>query len=189
MQQDEKNLHQDKMLYEEFLKGDILSFEQLVLNYKDSLIYFLQRYVKDIYVCEDIAQDVFAFIYVYKDKYDVNLSFKTYLFTIARNKAIDYIRKNNKLVPFEQLNEQQTDKEELLEKVIKDETVKLLHKALDSMKPDYQKAIHLIDFEEMTYNDAASVMGKTITQFKVLLFRARKVLKKTLEKEGYTYEN
>ncbi len=179
----------DKLLYEQFLKGDTLAFEQLVLKHKDNLIYFLQRYVKDIYQCEDIAQDVFAYIFVFKEKYNFKASFKTFLFTIGRNKAVDYIRKNNRLVCLDETGEQQSEDEDLLQKVIRDETTQLVHVVLKKLKSEYQIAICLVDFEEMSYQDAATVMGKTVAQFKILLFRARKALKISLGKEGYTHEN
>lgn len=179
----------DKLLYERFLKGDNYAFEELVIKYKDNLIYFLQRYVKDIYLSEDIAQDVFAYIFVYKEKYNFKANFKTYLFTIGRNKAVDYIRKNNRLVPINDVIEQQSEDEALLQKVVRDETKQLVHIALKKLKTDYQTAIYLIDFEEMSYQEATAVMGKTIPQFKVLLFRARRALKSSLGEEGYTHEN
>lgn len=179
----------DKKLYERFLQDDRDAFEQLVLKYKDNLIYFLQRYVRDIDQSEDIAQEVFAFIYVYKEKYNFQASFKTYLFTIARNKAVDYIRKHHKIIVMEQMPEEHSDEEELLKKVLKDEDSRLLHTAIKKMKAEYQTAIYLIDFEQLSYQETADIMGKTTSQIKILIFRARKMLKNLLVKEGYMHEN
>lgn len=178
----------DKLLFEQFLDGNIDAFEQIVLKHKDNLIYFLQRYVKDIYVCEDIAQDVFAYIFVYKEKYNKKYSVKTYIYTIAKNKAIDYIRKFSRQVSLDDYSEQQSECDELFSSVVRDDTKKLLHETMKKLKTDYQTIIHLVDFEEMSYNDAAAVMGKTTSQIKILLFRARKSLKTLLEREGYTHE-
>lgn len=178
----------DELLYERFLDGDEYAFEELVLKNKDNLIYFLKRYIPDIFICEDIAQDVFAYVYVYKEKYNFKNSFKTYIYVIGKNKAVDYLRKYSRQVPFTKEHNNQTYEDEFIEKVIKDEEEKLLHNTIKKLKIDYQKAIHLIDFEEMSYKEAGVVMGKTVPQIKILIFRARKALKNLLEREEYNYE-
>lgn len=180
----------DKILYKDFLKGNNAAFEELVLKYKDHLIYFLQRFIKDISACEDIAQDVFAYIFTFKDKYNDKFEVKTYVYMLAKNKAVDYIRKQSKQVPISEIsdNELSTDKDELFNKVIQDENIRLVHECLAKLNSDYQTAIHLVDFEELSYKNASIVMSKTVPQFKVLIFRARKTLKLLLEKGGYTIE-
>lgn len=178
----------DKLLYQRFLDGDQHAFEELVLKNKDSLIYFLKRYIPDIFSCEDIAQDVFAIIYVHKEKYNFKSSFKTYLYTIGRNKAIDYIRKSSRQITFGEENVNEIHASEFIESFLKDEDSKLLHTAIKKLKLDYQKVIHLIDFEEMSYKEAGIIMGKTVPQIKILIFRARRSLKNLLESEGFNYE-
>ena len=59
----------DKALYLEFLNENQASFETLVLRHKNNLIYFIQRYVKDFSVAEDIAQDVFVYLLEHKENY------------------------------------------------------------------------------------------------------------------------
>lgn len=171
----------DKKLYENFLKGDINSFEILVITHKDNLIYFISRYTGgDIYSAEDIAQDVFAYIFVYKEKYNFDYSFKTFLYTLGKNKAIDYIRKQSKLNigAFDKDNEQVLSETESLEdKIIKDENNKLLFDSIKRLKPDYEKAIYLVDIEELSYKEAARILGKTLPQIKILIHRARKSLR------------
>ena len=92
-----------KEMYQEFLNGNMGVFDEIVLTFKDSLINFIKRYVKDYYIAEDISQDVFATIYVYRDKYNSKYSFKTYLFAIAKNKSIDYLRKKKDVVDISEL--------------------------------------------------------------------------------------
>ena len=71
-------MEEDKYLYNNFLKGDMDSFKCLILKYKNNLIYFLLKYVKDMQIAEDISQDVFVYILVNKKKYNFKYSFKTY---------------------------------------------------------------------------------------------------------------
>lgn len=178
----------DKQLYEKFLSGDIGAFEELVIKHKDNLIFFISRYVKDVHISEDIAQDVFAYVYVYKDKYNFKYAFKTYLFMLAKRRAVDYIRKNHNTVPLYE-EDLITDERELDRRIIALEEKKLVRQAMDTLKADYQAAIFLVDFEEMTYSDAAASMGKTAVQFKVLLHRARHALEKKLVMGGYVHED
>ncbi|MEG1027557.1 MAG: RNA polymerase sigma factor [Oscillospiraceae bacterium] len=178
----------DKQLYLSFLNGDNKSFEELIIRHKDNLIFFLQRYIKDIFTCEDIAQDVFAYIFTFKEKYNMQYNFKTYIYTIAKNKAIDYIRKQKCNISIEETNEELFIQDELLDKVFSKDIKNMVQKAISMLKPDYQKIIFLVDFLEFSYKDAAIVMGKTAPQVKIMIFRARKALKKIIEKEGYIYD-
>ena len=88
----------DKKLYQEFLKGNNSSFEKIVIKHKDKLIYFISTYVKNIDIAEDIAQDVFVYILVHRVNYDFKYSLKTYLFTIAKSKALNYIKREKKII-------------------------------------------------------------------------------------------
>lgn len=198
-----KILDNDNINYKEFLEGNNKGFENLVIKYKDNLIFFILKYIKDINLAEDIAQDAFVEVYVHKERYNFKTSFKTYLFTIGRNKAIDYIRKYSK----EQVNalDNQLDKEENAyiqeriinkinyigpeESLLKNENNQMLYSALNRLKEDYSRVIHLIDLEGLSYNEAGKVMKKTVPQIKVLIHRARKSLEKILREEGFIYEN
>lgn len=175
----------DKTLYKEFLEGDINSFETLVINHKDNLIYFISRYTGgDIYIAEDIAQDVFAYIYVHKEKYNDNFLFKTYIFTLGKNKAIDYIRKvsRTQLMDLDNdSNELSSQMESLEDVIIKDEDKRHILTSIKKLRPDYERVIYLFAFEEMSYKEIAKVFGKTLPQVKVLIHRARKSLKSIME--------
>lgn len=176
----------DKELFKSFIKGDNKAFETLVIKYKNNLICYLMRYVNNIEQCEDIAQEVFAYVYANKLKFRFQSSIKTYMFRIAKNKAIDYLRRQK---PSDQLDYDIADSFDLAQQVIQNENAILLHKAIGKLKPEYAAAIHLVDIEQFSYVQAAKAQGKTQAQFKVLLHRARKSLKEVLIKEGFEYEN
>lgn len=181
-------VEEDIKQYNLFLSGDVSGFENLVLKYKNQLIYFVMQYVKEFHMAEDMAQDAFVEIYAHKERFNRKQSFKTYLFTIARNKAIDYIRKYNREMPYD-INEIMNEEYYELENcVIKKEEQTLVRNTILSLKEDYKLAILLIDFYNMSYEEAAKVLGKTMAQMKILIFRARKSLGKQLLKEGYGYE-
>ena len=177
----------DKELYKEFLLGNKESFEKIVLKHKDSIIYFIQRYVKSIDIAEDLAQDVFVYILANKKNYKFEYSLKTYLYTIAKSKALNYIKREKRII---ELDENQfEDLEELEEKVFKNERAENLKKAIQKLKIEYQNAIYLADIEELSYKEIGHILNKTDASVKVLIHRARKSLEKIVVEEGYKYEN
>lgn len=180
--------NRDKKYYEAFVNGDNKAFETLILEYKDHLIYFINRIIQNPTIAEDLAQDVFVEILLHKDRYHYKVSFKTYLFTIGRNKAVDYIRKNKRVMLVDEFPETSEEDLGLEKKVIKDEDRRLLYRSLARLKEDYRVAITLIDLEGFSYAQAAKVLQKSDVQMKVLIYRARKNLAKLMEKEGFTYE-
>ncbi len=179
-------MKEDKTLYKEFLLGNIFAFEDLVIRHKDSLIYFISRYTGgDIYAAEDLAQDVFAYIYVYKEKYNLKNSFKTFIFTLGRNKAIDYVRKQSRLTMMdfgEDKGRLISDQESLEDKIVRDEEKDLLLQSMKLLNPDYRRAIYLADFEELSYQEIGEILGKNQNQVKVLIHRARSRLKDLVRK-------
>lgn len=151
----EKEIKTEKELYQEFLNGNNHSFEELVIKNKDKLIYFLQTYLKNIDISEDIAQDVFVYILMHKTNYDFKYSFKTYLYTIAKSKAINYMRREKKILYNDEMIEsmQIQDKEELEERVFKTEQARILKEDINKLKKEYKTAIYLADIEELSYKE------------------------------------
>lgn len=174
----------DKVYYKQFLEGDNSAFDALVIRHKDSLIYFINRLVKNITIAEDLAQDAFVELLVHRERYHFKTGFKTYLFTIGHNKAVDYIRKNQRIElvsEYPELPREELSPEYL---VVEKEMKKILSEGINSLKPEYQLAIQLIDLEGLSYREAAKVLEKSETQVRVLIHRARKSLEKLLRKEG-----
>ena len=83
--------------YRRFLSGDETAFVEIVDEYRESLIFFLYRYVGDLTAAEDLAEDVFVEVLLHPKRFHFQCALKTWLFTIGRNKAVDYIRKSSRL--------------------------------------------------------------------------------------------
>ncbi len=77
--------------YLRFLNGDKSGFTDIVRKYKDGLTLFINTFIRDIHLSEDAANEVFLRLYVKRPKYKSQFSFKTWLYTIGRNTAINYI--------------------------------------------------------------------------------------------------
>ena len=82
--------------YNRFLSGDRDTIDEVIRDYKDGLIYYIYSIIGDMDISEEAATDVFIKLYVDKPKFKEGGAFKTWLYTIGRNKALDYIRKKSK---------------------------------------------------------------------------------------------
>lgn len=174
--------------YARYVSGDDSALGELISEYKDGLILFLNNYVRNIITAEELCEDTFVKLAVKKPHFKGNSSFKTFLYTIARNIAIDYLRKSKNTVPMEDLVELQ-DKSNLEREYLKEEQRLNLHSAMKKLKPDYSRVLWLIYFEELSNKEAAAVMGKSAHAIETMVYRARMALKTQLEKEGFIYEN
>ena len=172
--------------YRRFLDGDESAFGELYELYQDSLIFFLYRYVRNYTVAEDLAADSFAVLIAYPRKYNFSVSLKTYLFTIGRNFALNWLKHNRKfrVVAVDEA-EEIADVEALEESVIADERKRRISEALDRLNDDYRTVIHLIFFENMSYEEAGLIMKKSKKQIDNLIYRAKNALRADLGKECY----
>ena len=179
-------LEEDITLYKKFLAGDNNSFDILMDKHKNSLIYFIQRYVKVIEIAEDLAQDVFVYLLINKTKYNFDFSLKTYLYTIGKCRALDYLKREKKIV---HINEDYLySDDELEDEIFNKERAENLRKAITQLKPEYQSAIYLSDIENLKYKEICIILDKSMPQIKMLIHRARKNLEYILRKERAKYE-
>ncbi len=176
--------------YRRFLQGDRAAFSELIDLYNESLIFFIRRFVFDLSTAEDIAEDCFVALIVHPHRYNFRISLKTYLFTIARNKAVDYIRHHQviKEISLEETAEKSMEYISFEEEVLREERKREFHQALDMLKEEFKTVLHLIYFEEISYENTGRVMKKSRKQIENLAYRARKELKEILLEKGWNYE-
>ena len=177
----------DRELYEQYLLGSKKAFEEMVIRHKNNIIYFITRYVKDIQIAEDISQDVFVYLLVKPEQYDFKYSLKTYLYMIAKCRAINYIKRESKISHMTETIDI-PDSKELEDLVFSKNISENVRKTINKLKQSYQLIIYLVDFEGMSYNEVAQIMGKSLGQVKSTLYNARQQLKSFLEKEEMKYE-
>ncbi len=176
--------------YRRFLEGDDQGLAEIVRNYSDGLILYLNGIVNNISVAEELMEETFFKLITKKPKFTAKYSFKTWFYTIGRNLAMDYLRRASKRsdTPFEDLENYIGDQCDLETLYIKEEQKITVHRALQTLHADYRQVLWLIYFDDFSPAEAAVVMKKTPRQMKNLVFRAKNALKSQLEKEGFTYE-
>jgi RNA polymerase sigma-70 factor (ECF subfamily) len=170
--------------------GDDRGLDEIIIDYSDALILYLTSIVGNIQTAEELAEDTFVLLGTKKPKFRGKSSFKTWLYTIGRNIAIDHLRKNAKHTSVsiddtpELLDEESTVEAAYIQK---EEQISV-HRAMRKLKPDYRQVLWLVYFEQLSNKDAARIMKKSVRSVESLLYRARKSLRSQLEMEGFDHE-
>ena len=176
--------------YRRFLDGDDKGLAEIVREYKDGLILYLNGFVNNIFTAEELMEETFFKLITKKPGFTAKHSFKTWLYTVGRNVAIDYIRRNSKMTDasIEDMESYAGDEYDLEKSYIAEERKMAVHRAMKRLHPEYRQALWLIYFENFSNAEAATVMKKNSRQIKNLLYRAKSALKSELDKEGFIYE-
>lgn len=177
--------------YRRFLDGDENGIVEIIRDYKDGLILYLNSFVGNIYTAEEIAEETFIKLVVKKPKFRGKSTFKTWLYAVGRNTATDYLRKSSKnsCSSIDDFPNLASDEADLEKSYIREEQKISVHKALKMLNPEYSQVLYLIYFEDFSNSQAAQIMKKNNRQIENLIYRAKKSLKTALNEEGFSYEN
>ena len=176
--------------YFRFLDGDKEGMTDLIREYKDGLSLYLNSFVRNICLAEELMEETFVSLVMKKPKFSGKSSFKTWLFAIGRNIAFDYLKKQGKrknALPVDELYDV-ADEEDIEKDYIREEQKIMLYRALSKLKEDYSQVLHLTYLEGFTNSETACIMHKTNRQIENLIYRAKTALREELEKEGFVYE-
>ncbi|MBR5322444.1 MAG: RNA polymerase sigma factor [Clostridia bacterium] len=176
--------------YRRFLDGDDKGLSEIIRDYSDGLILYINGIVNNISTAEELMEETFFKIITKKPRFNAKHSFKTWLYTIGRNAAIDYLRHSAKQsdTSFDDLENYIQDECNLEKLYIIEERKIVVHRALKKLNAEYRQVLWLLYFDGMTNSEATVVMKKNNRQMKNLVYRAKSALKSELEKEGFVYE-
>ncbi|MDO4863271.1 MAG: RNA polymerase sigma factor [Ruminococcus sp.] len=175
--------------YRRFLDGDKEAIVKIVSEYNNGLVLFLNSITGNICLAEELAEDVFCELLLEKPRYNGRSSFKTWLYAIARYKAVHMLRRYRRTadVPIDELYAL-SDEEDIERDYLKSVQRIAVHKALGRISRDYSQALYLTYFEGFSNTETAKIMRKSNRQIENLLYRAKIALRAELEKEGFVYE-
>lgn len=176
----------DEALYRQYLSGDDAGLEALMETYGDRLTLYIDGYLHDTHEAEELMIDVFSYLFAKKPAIRDGC-FQAYLYKAARHMAL---RRKSRRRFFLSLDELQNepDGRQLSDELLQtNERSRILHACMQDMHPDYREALYLTYFEDMSYAQAAQVMGKTVKQITNLVYRGKESLRKLLEQEGITH--
>lgn len=191
---DELDNASDNELMAATSRGSRRAFEILVLRHRSRAVAWCRHFVRDDWAAEDIVQECFADVYMWRDRYKMDYAFTTYLYMLIRCRSVDYLRKYGRVNPVamdEQdgigcADERYADSPEAA--AIRREQIKDLSHILDALKPEYRQILYLMAIRELSYNEIADYTGYSVAKVKVLIHRARKkalkLKKQAEEREG-----
>ena len=184
----------DGQLFISFLNDDNQDALEVLFNkYRDGLILFLYGYVQNADIAEELMMDTFAILAsgtsCYKEK--DGASFKTWLFAVAKNQALLYLRKHKiKFVSsaHDFLNNVEADAcVHPVGILLKNETDAQVYRAMKSIDADYRHALFLLYFENMKPEQISRIIKKSIKQTYNILARGKEALRIAYERMSHSH--
>ena len=174
-------------------QNDQQAYAELMRLYRDSIYSMLMRMVKNKDDAEDLTLMTFGKAFRYLDKYTPQYAFSTWLYRIALNNSIDFLRlKNNMPQYFEddlyttsttsiidqsEDNLQRTPEDEIIDK----QRLQLLRAAVSELPERYRKVIELRYYEDLAYEEIAERLGLTLSNVKIQIMRAKNMLSELMQ--------
>jgi RNA polymerase sigma-70 factor (ECF subfamily) len=187
----------DSLLIHAAIKGDDRAYKKLMAKYHDAIFNFIYRMVHDREQVEDLTQEAFIKAFQSLKSFNEEFAFSTWLYKIATNNSIDYIRKRKLQMysidkPIESRDSEYTfelpdDSSEADSDIIRDQRAVLLREAIDQLPEKYRMVIHLRHVEEKSYEEIAKILKLPIGTVKAHIFRARELLYKQLRHRIHHY--
>ena len=176
------------VLYAAFLGGSMGALEELVKLHGDALTRFAYCIVKDDAAAEDVTADTFAALFIRRKKFREGAKFRTWLYTVARNRAIDWVRKNGRNRPLTGLENVlvSADGEEAM---LGRQRKESLYACMQKLPATYKEVLYLSYFDGFSVKEICRILKKSAKQVYNLLSRAKTALKAILVKEGFSHEN
>ncbi len=189
----EKALRDYQLVQRAINDGDQKAYADLMKNYRDSLYFMLLKMTNNPHDAEDLTIEAFGKAFKKLHQYTPDYAFSTWLFKIASNNCIDFIRKKKKYTFSidQNFNDDETGTElaakipaNILnpeEELVKQQKIKLMHEVVDKLKPHYRTLIELRYFKEFSYDEIATELNLPLGTVKAQLFRAREFLYQILK--------
>jgi len=181
---------QDYELVKTALNGDEKAFARLLVRYKDAIYFMLLKMVNNRSDAEDLTLEAFGKAFKNLHQYSPTFAFSTWLFKIASNNCIDFLRKKKGVHVSIENNDQNENGDQVRlkskelnpeEKLIRMQKAILLRKVVRRLKPRYQTLVELRYFREFSYEEIAKELNLPLGTVKAQLFRAREMLFKLIE--------
>ena len=187
----EKGVRDLKLIRRALENGDTTAYNELLKLYRDPLYFMLYEKVNDKELAKDLTIESLGKAFNKLHLYTPIYTFSTWLFTVARNHCIDYLRKNklstisiDKIILNSEgkatnldLKSSDLNPEQKLEKK---QRIAMLRQVVDSLKPNYRTLVKLRYFKEMTYDEIAIKLDIPIGTVKAQLHRSREQLFKIM---------
>jgi RNA polymerase sigma-70 factor (ECF subfamily) len=168
--------------------NDQKAYAELMKLYRDSIYYILVKIVKNSDDAEDLTLETFGKAFKYLDKYSPQYAFSTWLFRIAVNNSIDFIRHKNNIPQCVDSEAYNYEQEQLIEHsqsaatptpedhVMDKQRIEMLRLAVKQLPDKYRKVVELRYYDELSYEEIAETLNISLSNVKIQLLRAKNML-------------
>jgi len=165
-------------LVRDFQRGEDLAYAALYNRYKRHIYCFCLKMVGDDDEVKDIVQEVFLKMYEHRMQLSNPSRFRAWLLMIARNQCLTHYRDHKRMQPLdeERLEYEMPGTQSPSQEVERDDEVRLVRSFIDQLKPEYREVVVLREYQGLSYEEIADVIGTTNAAIKAKLFKARKEL-------------
>jgi len=178
----------DDELIERVRRGETRLFALLVVRYQDPVYGMALRFVRRAADAEDVAQEAFLRAYRSLEGFKGDARFSTWLYRITWNLCTDWLRRNRKPARASVALDDDADvadgRVDLEEGLLAAEERRKVRQALDGLAEKYRSVLILMYYQKMSYDQIASVLGAPMKTVETRLYRARKLLRQSLQREG-----
>lgn len=175
----DKSIHSEKLLVKQLIEGNRKAFRKLFDSYSNDLYKFSLSMVCSKTYAEEIVQDVFMKVWIKRESLNPELSFKSYLFTITRNKSIKFLKKaaNNRKLREEIFYKNQKFANSTDIYVRESELQSLKEEALDKLSPRRRLIFEMSRNENKNYEDIAQELGISISTVRNQMSKSLEILR------------
>ena len=171
----------DQELLRLISNGDQTAMKAIYDRYADSICGFAKGWLSDPFEAADVMQETLMDVWRSADRFDGKSSAKTWIYSIARNKAIDRNRKGKKTIsrePDVEISDDAPDPEAIIEAFQDGVRVRA---CIEKLSPNHRSVIHLAFFEDLTYPEVAKLEGTPVGTIKTRIMHAKKLLMRCLQ--------
>ncbi|WP_152393942.1 RNA polymerase sigma factor [Paenibacillus guangzhouensis] len=178
----------DSQIIREIKEGNVELYAELMRRYQRKIVAFIFHMLKSAQLellAEDLCSETFykAFRSLHSFR-EVDASFSTWLYTIARNTVLSELRKQKAAnVSLDESGYVPVASSDIVpeQEVLRSEKVSLVREAINNLPEKQRSALILREYDQMDYQEIANILGQTVSSVKSLLFRARASVKNQLE--------
>ena len=172
--------------------GDQKAYAELLNNYRDSLYFMLLKMTNNQVDADDLTIEAFGKAFKNLNQYSPEYAFSTWLFKIAANNCIDFMRKHRRINYATEINNDESGSNNYPsnlpslnlspeDRVIEKQKISLMHEVVEKLKPHYRLMVELRYFKELSYEEIATKLDLPLGTVKAQLFRARELLYQILK--------
>lgn len=190
-----KAVYDYKLIQQALKHGDQKAYAELLHRYRESVYFTMLRMCNNKDDAEDLTIEAFGRAFKRLDQYTPTYAFSTWLFKIASNNAIDFLRNKKKSSSFSLDTRMENDEGQEFSKNIKSQTldpeeniikkqkVEMLRDVVEKLKPRYRELVKMRYYEELSYEEIAGKLDLPVGTVKAQLFRAREFLYNILKNQ------